>query len=800
MRSNSWFSKLFQGSDEEAAWRRRDERLSDALGYPGASLRLHRAGGNLATEPRLVWQTRGERPGGLMEHITATREVLFSDVLLILSQADFLRATATGGVPWLARLQKILDESYEGLSRRETWLPANRRLNVRMVRDGSGDLGQLKFGLEPGEFITGLLPQLYTGRTSRSQEALVVHLNLPGVTQGYQRVGRLYDDQAAFTLGSHFLDSYSQPELREPCLYRVLRREDGAFEHQLRADLEGDYQLEANQEAGVSVLTITHKGAPLAHIVLEVVSEAPSQRDFEAEARQRVRLSFDLAGALETLARTSAQQAEGEGARHPNSQIDMVTLFSDRAIVTRSRFVKLEEGAAEVRFEGLLPWLEGKHFQAEVRRGKARVRRVEALSGAQVEARERAVTWREAKVLVDAIEEAIRRLADLMRQKAVLGRTLLSGDDGELDVSTVTAVHNRVEYIHRTQRDLDAAIDREVERAAAMDDQLAPLLRSLERPAPAGQTAVVHLSCKKSGSVEIALSYPIQEARWAPRYRARLLPTSGMVEIECHAVITQSSGEEWQDVELRLSSTLDTQRAEPPPLNRWSIGDAAELAEVLAQKPEGSLTVVLDSDQDTDEQGLIEIPDRCTVTNEGEQRVLITVQTAPIEPQHIAIPRLDPRVYRLARVAEWDGPALPEGPVSCYVGDAYVGAARLSALAPGQPLSVGMGVRKGIRVQRALVTRERLADHPQPGRVSHSFHYRTSVFSDLASPIALELIEQFPTAAGPEAEVVLQLATSNRGQVAEIDDAEHTLRWSLSLEGKDMAMVDTRFLITVGAD
>lgn len=791
MSGTSWFSRIFQTAPPDEP-ERSDRVQTD---YPGAVLRRYRAEGDLIAEPALVWECRAEPMQGLHAHLLADPFVRFSDVLVVLSSPDFLRATAAEGVPWLERLRRAVQEAYQGLCRRNADFPPDRRLYVRMLRDGSAEVGRQSFGLERGEFLTAVLPQVYAGSSSRSKEQVAIHLHLPAAFQGYRKVGRLYDDQVAFTLGAHWLDTFAHPALEQPALYQISRDPDGSIQHSLREELRDRYQVRVEQQQGVSVLTVLSGENPIAHLVLEAVGKDPTERDFRGETLSRMRLSVGPDELKRRLAAASAASL-AVAARKPNSQIDLVTLYSDRAVVTRTRFVKLEAGVHEVSFEGLLPWLTERDLDAEVRSGAAKVLAVRALSAAELDARERSGLLREATALGQSIEEVSARIQGLLKAKAQLAGALMGpGEEGD-DVGSVSVVRSRLDHLHRSERELDAAIEREAARAAALDDRLVPILRKLERPLPAGQTAVVELRCQKAGSAEIALHYPVSNARWSPQYVARYFPAVHQLELECHAILSQSSGEAWQEVSLKLSASPDARRSEAPAVAPWILRSGPELAAILDERPDARLTAVF-GDEREEATDLLAVPDRTSIDDGAEQRVLLHVQRVGVQRLHRVVARLDPHVYCGVRIAAWEGPALPEGPVSCFIGDTYVGSARLDALAPGQPVRLGMGVERALRAQRVLVDRQRHEDEPEAGQTTYSFHYRVYVTSDATEPATVEIVEQVP-ALGPGAgEVSLEMATSSLGQLGEVNEREGTISWRAEIAPRGLVMIDTKFSIVL---
>ncbi len=255
-----------------------------ASAFYAARMRKHRTDEDLVTSPEYVWATPsfGGRKGGLRAHLQAERGdgiANFTDVLLVINQPDARRAAVIEGEPWTERTAKAIADRFTQFCEKDKFelRYGTRPLRFWIVADGGSEMLNQGYGLGPGEFITGLVPNLYLGPARRSRPVLAVHLNLPGAWEGYREVGRIYSDQMLFTLGRHWLDNFHHPALREPGLYRLQQYPDGSLVHTISPELQHRYLVRSDQvEGGASVLTIAEwGGAPVAYLVLAVI-DAPS--------------------------------------------------------------------------------------------------------------------------------------------------------------------------------------------------------------------------------------------------------------------------------------------------------------------------------------------------------------------------------------------------------------------------------------------------------------------------------------------------------------------------------------------
>jgi uncharacterized protein (TIGR02231 family) len=94
-------------------------------------------------------------------------------------------------------------------------------------------------------------------------------------------------------------------------------------------------------------------------------------------------------------------------------------------------------------------------------------------------------------------------------------------------------------------------------------DSMAP-----QKPLEAKKVTVL-LESSRAGEFELNLSYTVVNARWVPLYTVRALPDSSEIELSVSGNIQQKSGEDWEDVKIFLSTSSPSLGTNPPELNPW---------------------------------------------------------------------------------------------------------------------------------------------------------------------------------------------------------------------------------------
>jgi hypothetical protein len=294
MAAFDWVNRLFQGGAQTRGLSGAAGgavALDDANSFYNFRLRRHYTDADLAIEPSRLWHTNDdpEARTGLGKHVAETlaEGQGFTDVVVILSGDDYDRAEELN--PSFAdRIAQVISDAYEAYRQEIGAARTQRRLGVWVAREGSAKVGGSDFGLVDGEFVTGILPNLYLSPGARSRAVLALHANLPGVWEGYQEIGRLYDDQVLFSVGNHWLDNFSHPSLREAALYRLQLDDNGGFFHIVNPDLQDRFQVTTTDQNGISVISLSSRdGEALMHLVLwSLEQEEPAATPAAAIARR----------------------------------------------------------------------------------------------------------------------------------------------------------------------------------------------------------------------------------------------------------------------------------------------------------------------------------------------------------------------------------------------------------------------------------------------------------------------------------------------------------------------------------
>ena len=487
-----------------------------------------------------------------------------------------------------------------------------------------------------------------------------------------------------------------------------------------------------------------------------------------------------------------------------STQIQAVTVYPDRALVTRNGKIALENGVQEILVVGLPTTLETDSLRASGR-GETLVKII------GVEARERPLlkaqnqNAREVQAELDAAQDAGKAIFDAMNRLDERAKTVKELSKKSAARFAESLAQNASDFEKATQlldfvsaqlaqNDAEhAVLEIQKRENAALQMALSSRLKQLQSGRKTMENVVAVLVDAQTGEWELELSYVVRGAHWTPLYDARVSTQNGAEKfaLSLNALVTQKSGENWENVALKLSTARPGLGTLPPKLEpiwvdvprpvyasapmarsrganeSWDgicdmvVGEMLEGVKPVgapAPEPIEAQEVVADvsSEGATVEFGL---PHRLSVPGDGQNyRVAIATREFPAQWDFLAIPRRVEIAYLRANVTNNSPLSLLQGEVSIFRDGVFVGKSQLKNTAPGGEFQLFLGPDEQIRAKRELTLRE--TDKNFIGstkRVHFAFEIQLENLKSHAVKIAVQ--DQIPVSRSENIKVKLRGAT-----------------------------------------
>jgi uncharacterized protein (TIGR02231 family) len=442
-------------------------------------------------------------------------------------------------------------------------------------------------------------------------------------------------------------------------------------------------------------------------------------------------LSFVATIAL--IAATPALAAEIE----TSSQIDAVTVYPDGATITRLIRVDLPAGDSTLFARDFPLALDPSSLRVEGEGGERVVigavdaRQPLPATLANLPQIDRQLeTLRDQRAALDgeiAAAAARRKFAERFAESSPTGL----GDKGEARplsewrlafaavAEEIATADNTIRDARIKQRDIDREIVRlEAERNAAPPKKL---------------EVRIDLNAEASAPVLLRVSYAVRGARWTPLYDARLDTGSGerkpSLELIRRAEIVQTTGEDWGDVALAVSTVRVARGGSAPDLRplivrypvvaqpasprtsqlRPDLAAAQSLDAVEEARKEGRLKKADEQEATLDAGGfqvVFRVPGRIAVAA-GQGAKSFRIGTTSIAPELIvhAVPALSDTAFLQASFKQTDEAPLLPGQVSIFRDGVFVGRSPIALAAKDETVRLGFGADEKVKIARSVTRR-----------------------------------------------------------------------------------------------
>ncbi|HUN21594.1 MAG TPA: mucoidy inhibitor MuiA family protein [Anaerolineales bacterium] len=504
-----------------------------------------------------------------------------------------------------------------------------------------------------------------------------------------------------------------------------------------------------------------------------------------------------------------------------------VTLFSDRALITRRGKVNVQSGVQTIRIENL-----PLHLLTESVRVSGRGNARAVLLGVQVERQFFAVTpASNAQQLEQQLEQEQENLLALQQQEQVLkkeGEYLQQlGNQGEVYARALSLrertpaqqaelfdfVRQRLLGLSQLQLKMQRqqrASEREIKRLQAE-------LRQVQAQRPTERnTVVVELSAQQAGDLELDIKYILPDASWQPLYDIRYTPEN--LQVAYLAEVRQNSGEDWQGVKMTLSTAnLSQGISEIPELDPWYVhlrpiapppmpkramlqrSAMPMMAEnVGAVSADAAPEMVMNS-ASVENAGLSVqyqlAGDIQLAGNNTARKLSIADVGVKARLDFVTAPIHSEQVVRRLSIENTSGLTLLPGMAQLFANDEFLGRTALELVVNGQSFELALGVDEQIRVERKLAQRK-VEKTLLSGRRKIVYTYTIEMQNLYQQTQTVLVREHLPHPMEESIKCNLLSITPEASEKSELS----LLEWKLSLSGGAKQTVQYSYAVEYPAD
>ena len=342
--------------------------------------------------------------------------------------------------------------------------------------------------------------------------------------------------------------------------------------------------------------------------------------------------------------------------------------------------------------------------------------------------------------------------------------------------------------------------------------------------------ARVRIEAKQAGPIELDLAYVVRGPSWNPLYDIRADTKAKTVQVNYHAEVRQSTGEDWKGVALKLSTAQPNLGGREPQMSPWFIqrfipqpvtvtggvmlesapkperadrgsANRDKVSTLAASAPAALTAVSMDFSYARVNTGgtaaTFAIPRAYDVPSDNKPaKVAIASESFPSEFRHTCVPKLSPHVYLKAKAINKSDFPFIAGPTAVFLDGAFVANASLDLVAPGQEFWTYLGADQSVKVD--------LKDLGKVEELSGIFGKKTArtvvskvfkVTNGKATDVKLSIRDQVPSSNHEEIKVVYEEPKYEKDTDSFKVDQSKFVEWNLELKAGAKQDVPFRFAI-----
>ena len=501
-----------------------------------------------------------------------------------------------------------------------------------------------------------------------------------------------------------------------------------------------------------------------------------------------------------------------------DSEISHIDIYPRSAMLLKEGSLELDKGFYRIIFDDILEKFDEKTISAKLEETDDEIARITGVSieTAYLE-EEPAASIRQLQDEINQLEKKIRMITSeknsLKDKKEFLNSIIYffqeQKTDGGLNIkippidqleSIYTFLDEKLKINYEQVLNHDFQIESYQDKVVLLQKQLQQIT-SKQRETK--KVITLDLEVYQKSSLSILLSYQLnEEISWQPIYDVRANIKKNSIELLTYALISQSTGMDWENVYISLSTARPTISGQLPSIESWflrpyqlddRVKKSMEMPMYRAESDmvaassigEGELLVPVEYKGTS---VTFHVPKKVSIpSGTSREKALISEEKLAGQFSYKAFPKESPFVYFNVNIEnKLDIPLLP-GEVNIFIEGSFSGNSAISYIPPGEDFDVSLGIAENVKVQRELIKKfrdETLIAAIPSSKIATKYEYKIIVENFQDTESLCYIFENIPVSEDDRIKVNID-KISKEPELKDWHDKEGVWVWEFMLEPEE---------------
>ncbi|HEY8404359.1 MAG TPA: DUF4139 domain-containing protein [Flavobacteriales bacterium] len=505
-----------------------------------------------------------------------------------------------------------------------------------------------------------------------------------------------------------------------------------------------------------------------------------------------------------------------------SSKITDVTVFMSGAQITETAALQLKEGENILRITGLTAFMDPNSIQVEGNPNFT-IMSVKHQINYSVDEYSNPVV----KVLKDSLDDAKFKQQEIIGLKNVVEqeRALLESNrkvGGNNSTLVVEDLQDMANFYRKRFQELEYRWIELNEKERKNNQELTRLQNKLNsmnaRKGANPSEVLITLVASKAVNTQLKFSYVVRNAGWYPVYDLRAEDVNSNISFVYRAKVYQSTGRDWEKVNLTISTGNPTVGGQIPTLYPWYVdaqdpirynthgrsddelyknatpsvaiahNKGLELEEVQVTSNGTSANFTTIQNNTVNAEFKIVVPYDIPSDNQ-QYDVTMQAQSFKAQYNHITIPKLDNDAFLRAQITDWTQYALLPGESNIYFKGTFVGKGFIDPSQANDTLNLSLGRDRSISVKRELL-KEYSKTTGIGNKQQTTRAFEITVQNNKSQTIQLTIEDQLPVSQSGDVEVSVDDVSG-----AQVDGNTGKVTWNVTLAPGETVKKQLRFKV-----